>query len=81
MLMESTQTQERIKITVPGQKAGILALEAHGLNDRCPLYSMFSQCVGALGAVFEAALEDIFTSDSGSHPDPVEPSDQGQSER
>ena len=76
MLMESTQTKERIKITVPGQKAGILALEAHGLNDRCPLYGMFSQCVGALGAVFEAALEDIFTSDSGSHPDPVEPSDQ-----
>ena len=153
MLMEATETKERIKITVPYQKAGILALEAHGLNDRCPLYSMFSQCVAALGAefgavvisckkqvrtsgaislsqggrtrwvdadvvelvafalhasipiyvdrsdstetqregsplrgaeipsVFEAALEDIFASDSGSHPDPVEPSDQGQSER
>ncbi len=52
MLMESTQTKERIKITIPYQKAGILALEAHGLNDRCPLYSMFSQSVGALGAVF-----------------------------
>ena len=153
MLMEATETKERIKIKVPYQKAGILALEAHGLNDRCPLYSMFSHCVDALGAVFgvavirckkqvrtsgaisvsqggrtrwvdadvvelvafalhasipiyvdrsdstetqregsplrgaeipsvfETALEDIFASDSGSHPDPVEPSDQGQSER
>ncbi len=52
MLMEATQTKERIKITIPYQKAGILALEAHGLNDRCPLYSMFSQCVDALGAAF-----------------------------
>ena len=56
MLMEATQTKERIKITVPYQKAGILALEAHGLNDRCPLYSMFSHCVDALGAVFGVAV-------------------------
>ena len=56
MLMESTQTKERIKITVPYQKAGILALEAHGLDDRCPLYSMFSQCVGVLGAVFDVVV-------------------------
>lgn len=52
MLMESTHTKERIKIMVPCQQAGILALEAHGLNDRCPLYSMFARCVGELGAVF-----------------------------
>ncbi len=52
MLMESTQTKERIKITVPYQKAGILALQAHRLNDHCPLYRLFSQCVGAFGAVF-----------------------------
>ena len=52
MLMESTHTKERIKIMVPCQRAGILALEAHGLNDRCPLYSMFARCVGELGAVF-----------------------------
>ena len=56
MLMEATETKERIKITVPYQKAGILALEAHGLNDRCPLYSMFSHCVDALGAVFGVAV-------------------------
>ena len=52
MLMESTHTKERTKIMVPCQRAGILALEAHGLNDRCPLYSMFSRCIGELGAVF-----------------------------
>ena len=52
MVMEATQSKERIKVTIPCHKAGILALEAHGLNDRCPLYGMFSQCVGELGAAF-----------------------------
>ena len=56
MLMEGTQSKERIKVTIPYQKAGILALEAHGLNDRCPLYGMFSQCVGELGAAFGSVV-------------------------
>ena len=56
MLMEATESKERIKVTIPGQKAGILAMEAHGLNDRCPLYGMFSQCVGELGAAFGSVV-------------------------
>lgn len=56
MLMEATESKERIKVTIPYQKAGILALEAHGLNDRCPLYGMFSQCVGELGAAFGSVV-------------------------
>ena len=56
MVMEATQSKERIKVTIPCQKAGILALEAHGLNDRCPLYGMFSQCVGELGAAFGSVV-------------------------
>lgn len=56
MVMEATQSKERIKVAIPCQKAGILALEAHGLNDRCPLYGMFSQCVGELGAAFGSVV-------------------------
>ena len=56
MLMEATESKQRIKVTIPGQKAGILAMEAHGLNDRCPLYGMFSQCVGELGAAFGSVV-------------------------
>ena len=56
MLMEATESKERIKVTVPCQQAGVLALEAHGLNDRCPLYVMFSQCVEQLGAAFGAVV-------------------------
>lgn len=56
MLMEATESKQRIEVTIPGQKAGILAMEAHGLNDRCPLYSMFSQCVGELGAAFGSVV-------------------------
>ena len=56
MLMESTESKERIKVAVPCEKAGVLALEAHGLNDRCPLYVMFSQCIEQLGAAFGAVV-------------------------
>lgn len=56
MLMETTESKERIKIMIPRHKAGVLALEAHGLNDRCPLYDMFSRCVGELGAAFGSVV-------------------------
>ena len=56
MLMEAKESKELIKVTIPCEKAGILALEAHGLNDRCPLYGMFSQCVGELGAAFGSVV-------------------------
>lgn len=56
MLMETTESKERIKIMIPRHKAGILALEAHGLNDRCPLYDMFLRCVGELGAAFGSVV-------------------------
>ena len=56
MLMEATESKERIKVKIPCQKAGVLALEAHGLNDRCPLYTMFSQCVERLGGAFGAVV-------------------------
>ena len=56
MLMETTHSKKRVKIMIPRQKAGILALEAHGLNDRCPLYDMLSRCVHQLGAAFGSVV-------------------------
>ena len=49
MLLEAADTKERFKVTLPVSKAGILALEGHGLNDRCALYKALSKCVAALG--------------------------------
>ena len=56
MLMEGTTSRERFKVKIPWQRAGILAMEAHGLNDRCPLYGMFSQCVEELGGCFGSVV-------------------------
>ncbi len=56
MVMEATQSKRRIKVKIPCHQANVLALEAHGLNDRCPLYGMFSQCVGRLGAAFGSVV-------------------------
>ena len=56
LLMEATESKEEITLHVACQKAGVLALEAHGLNDRCPLYSMLLACVKQLGGAFDAVL-------------------------
>ena len=52
MLLEAKVSKERFRVTVPSNRAGILALEGHGLNDRCPLYGLLSECVGKLGGAF-----------------------------
>ena len=55
LMLESVESKEQYKITVPDHRAGILALEGHGLNDRCSLYGIMSECIlklgGALGSV------------------------------
>lgn len=52
LLLEAVGSKERFKITLPGHRAGILALEGHGLNDRCTLYGILSECVDLLGGSF-----------------------------
>ena len=52
LLLEAVGSKEQFKITLPGHRAGILALEGHGLNDRCPLYGILSECVDRLGGSF-----------------------------
>ncbi len=56
MVMEATESKQKIRVKIPCQRANILALEAHGLNDRCSLYSIMSQCVGELGAAFGSVV-------------------------
>ena len=56
MLLETKANGERFKVTLPSQKAGILALEGHGLNDRCPLYRVLSECVRELGGAFGSVV-------------------------
>ena len=56
MLLEAKVSKERFRVTVPSHRAGILALEGHGLNDRCPLYGLLSECVGKLGGAFGSVV-------------------------
>ena len=56
MLLETKANGERFRVTLPSQKAGILALEGHGLNDRCALYGVLSECTRALGGAFGSVV-------------------------
>ena len=52
LIMEATENNEEIRIGIPWRQTGVLALEARGLNDRCPLYSILLECVAQLGGSF-----------------------------
>ena len=56
LLLEAVETKERFKITIPSHRAGILALEGHGLNDRCGIYGILSECVELLGGSFASVI-------------------------
>ena len=56
MLLEGNDTKERFRVTIPASRAGILAMEGHGLNDRCPLYRILSECIDALDALFGSVV-------------------------
>ena len=56
MLMETVTSGQKIRVTVPFANAGVLALEAHGVNDRCALYGVFAECVRELGGAFRSVV-------------------------
>ena len=56
MLMETVTSGQKIRVTVPWANAGVLALEAHGVNDRCALYGVFAECVRELGGAFRSVV-------------------------
>lgn len=56
LLLEAVATKEKFKINIPSHKAGILALEGHGLNDRCGIYGIMSECVDRLRGSFASVV-------------------------
>ena len=54
--LETKEGGEKFNIHMPAANASIIALEGHGLNDRCPTYSIFSDCVTALGGAFGSVV-------------------------
>ncbi len=55
-MLRASESGEKYKIALPEHKAAVLALEGHGLNDRCGLYFLLSQCMGELGASFGSVV-------------------------
>ena len=56
MTLELKDGGEEFSISMPASSAEIIALEGHGLNNRCPTYSIFSDCVAALGGAFGSVV-------------------------
>ena len=56
MTLETDDGGEEFSVKIPAANASIIALEGHGLNDRCPTYSIFSNCVAALGGAFGSVV-------------------------
>ena len=56
LLLQAVDGGEKFTITLPEHKAAVLALEGHGLNDRCGLYYLLSQSVAALGGTFGSVV-------------------------
>ena len=56
MTLEADDGGEEFSVNMPAASASIIALEGHGLNDRCPAYSIFSDCVAALGGAFGSVV-------------------------
>ena len=63
LLLQAVDSGENFTITLPEHKAAVLALEGHGLNDRCGLYWLLSQSVAALGGTFGSVI--VTLADSG----------------
>ena len=59
LLMETVVHKEKVMIRLPCNNADILALEAHGLNNRCLLYNLLVDCVRELGGTLGSAVVNI----------------------
>ena len=61
-MLQAVDSGENFAITLPEHKAAVLALEGHGLNDRCGLYYLLSQSVAALGGTFGSVVVNLASS-------------------
>lgn len=62
LMLQAVDSGENFAITLPEHKAAVLALEGHGLNDRCGLYYLLSQSVAALGGTFGSVVVNLASS-------------------
>ena len=52
VVLEGRESRKQTRLVLPEREAAVLALEAHGVNDRCSLYHVLTTCVAHLGGAF-----------------------------
>lgn len=52
VVLEGRESRKETRLVLPEREAAVLALEAHGVNDRCSLYHVLTTCVAHLGGAF-----------------------------
>ena len=52
VILEGRESRKQTRLVLPEREAAVLALEAHGVNDRCSLYHVLTTCVAHLGGAF-----------------------------
>ena len=52
VVLEGRKSRKQTRLILPEREAAVLALEAHGVNDRCSLYHVLTTCVAHLGGAF-----------------------------
>ena len=52
VVLQGCKSGARTRLILPEREAAVIALEAHGVNDRCGLYHVLTTCVAHLGGAF-----------------------------
>ena len=52
VVLQGCKSGAQTRLILPEREAAVIALEAHGVNDRCSLYHVLTSCVAHLGGAF-----------------------------
>ncbi len=52
VVLQGCKSGAKTRLVLPEREAAVIALEAHGVNDRCSLYHVLTTCVTHLGGAF-----------------------------
>ena len=52
VVLQGCRSGAQTRLILPEKEAAVIALEAHGVNDRCSLYHVLTTCVAHLGGAF-----------------------------
>ena len=52
VVLQGCKSGAKTRLVLPEREAAVIALEAHGVNDRCGLYHVLTTCVTHLGGAF-----------------------------